>query len=112
MDTELDLKKIRRELAAERSTLLATLQPNEASEARSRNPGRGELAAEYTDMDRDIALRSVEEQTLEQIDAALVRLDAGTYGICSDCGKPINPERMEALPYATLCIECQAKTAK
>ncbi len=112
MDTELDLKKIRRDLEAERSMLLATLQPAEASEARSRNPGRGELAAEYTDMDRDIALRSVEEQTLEQIDAALVRLDAGTYGICSDCGKPINPERMEALPYATLCIDCQAKTAK
>ena len=109
MTTNLDTKKIRRMLEAERSHLRAVLYPDEETEERSRNPGRGELAEEYTNMDRDIALRSVEEQTLEQVDAALARLEAGTYGICSNCGEAINPERMEALPYATLCINCQAE---
>jgi DnaK suppressor protein len=112
MSKKLDLKKIRRALEAERDSLLETLKPDEAEDGRSRNPGRGELATEYANMDRNIALRGVEERTLEQVEAALARLEDGTYGICSDCGKSINPERMEALPHATLCIECQAKAAK
>ena len=43
-----------------------------------------------------------------QIEAALQRLDAGTYGVCERCGQPIPPRRLEALPYATLCVACQA----
>jgi RNA polymerase-binding protein DksA len=43
---------------------------------------------------------------LGQVDAALERLKNGTYGICENCGKEIAPERLEALPYATLCLDC------
>lgn len=42
----------------------------------------------------------------EQIKAAVGRLDAGSYGECVNCGGKINPKRLEALPYATLCMEC------
>jgi DnaK suppressor protein len=42
---------------------------------------------------------------LEEIDAALARLDDGTYGLCTRCGQPISAERLDAVPYATLCIE-------
>jgi RNA polymerase-binding protein DksA len=42
---------------------------------------------------------------LVEIDAALARIDAGTYGLCSVCGREIGQERLEAIPYATLCIE-------
>lgn len=45
---------------------------------------------------------------LTQVRAALTRLDNGTYGICAKCGKEINPKRLERLPYATLCIDCQS----
>lgn len=45
---------------------------------------------------------------LMQVRAALDRLDNGTYGICANCGKEINPKRLERLPYATLCIDCQS----
>jgi DnaK suppressor protein len=45
---------------------------------------------------------------LEQVNAALRRLDEATYGICADCGEPIPIERLEALPYATLCVRCQS----
>lgn len=42
---------------------------------------------------------------LEEIEAALGRIDDGTYGICRICGRPIDEERLEAVPYATLCID-------
>jgi len=42
---------------------------------------------------------------LIEIDAALARIDAGTYGLCAACGGPIGEERLEAVPYATLCID-------
>jgi DnaK suppressor protein len=44
---------------------------------------------------------------LAHIDAALRRIEDGTYGSCENCGKPISPERLEAMPWATLCIDCK-----
>ena len=47
------------------------------------------------------------QQTLAQIERALVRIDEGTYGICERCGRPIGHERLLARPAATLCIDDQ-----
>ena len=44
---------------------------------------------------------------LAQVNGALERMDDGTYGTCQRCGKPINPERLEAFPYVAFCIDCQ-----
>lgn len=44
---------------------------------------------------------------LAQVEAALARMDEGTYGTCQRCGKPINPERLEAFPYVAYDIDCQ-----
>ena len=46
--------------------------------------------------------------TIGEIDAALARLDAGTYGRCTRCGGQIAPARLEVLPHAAACIECQS----
>lgn len=46
--------------------------------------------------------------TVAQISAALNRIDEGTYGHCTRCGRQIAPARLEALPYASACIECQS----
>ncbi|GLG01091.1 molecular chaperone DnaK [Alicyclobacillus hesperidum subsp. aegles] len=48
-----------------------------------------------------------EEAYLEDLDEALKRIDAGTYGVCAECGREISAERMEAMPTARYCIECQ-----
>jgi RNA polymerase-binding transcription factor DksA len=48
---------------------------------------------------------------LAEVDAALSRLDAGTYAVCERCGEPIGPERLEALPAARLCIRCAARAS-
>ena len=46
------------------------------------------------------------EQMLRRIDAALVRVDNDEYGICQECGEPINPKRLDFDPTVTLCIDC------
>lgn len=52
---------------------------------------------------------SREGNFLYHLDRALERIEKGEYGICVSCGKEINPERLEAVPHARLCIECKSR---
>lgn len=61
------------------------------------------------DRELDYTLEENSEHVLAEIDAALARIEDGTYGTCTSCGKQIAPERLEARPWATLCIDCQRK---
>jgi DnaK suppressor protein len=56
----------------------------------------------------DFALIEMKSRTLERIDGALLRLKEGTYGTCGDCGQPIGKPRLQALPFAERCRDCQA----
>lgn len=62
-------------------------------------------------LDRDIMVDSAARETKEirDIDAALAKIDAGTYGVCDECGKTIPLSRLEFMPNAPFCIECQEK---
>ncbi len=53
----------------------------------------------------DEGLEENADHLLDEIEAALGRIEAGTYGLCASCGRPIDSDRLEAVPYATLCIE-------
>ncbi|MER7535209.1 TraR/DksA C4-type zinc finger protein [Streptomyces sp. NPDC097704] len=55
--------------------------------------------------EHELALAANAREMLEQTEHALERLDAGTYGLCEVCGKPIGKARMQAFPRATLCVE-------
>ena len=104
----LDIESVRAQLEEERVQLLARSIP-------SPEIARGDeadLAAMEQAKERALWLANDQKQRLAQIDQALARIAAGTYGICDVCGKPIVPERMEANPLATLCIEDQAKLEK
>ena len=59
------------------------------------------------DRELDEGLEEGAQQTLDQIDRALAKLDDGTFGTCERCGKPIGEERLRARPWATLCIDDQ-----
>ncbi|GGU54355.1 DNA-binding protein [Streptomyces albospinus] len=59
--------------------------------------------------EHELALASNAREMLLQTERALGRLDAGTYGLCENCGKPIGKARMQAFPRATLCVECKQK---
>ena len=67
----------------------------------------GDMATATFDRELDQGLEEGAQQTLEEIDAALRRIDDGTYGICTNCGRPIGEERLRARPWATLCIDDQ-----
>ena len=69
----------------------------------------GDTATETHDREVDYGLEENADAVLGEIDAALKRIDDGTYGTCEVCGQPIAPERLEARPWATLCIDDQRR---
>ena len=58
------------------------------------------------------ALEEHERREMAEIQAALARIDAGTYGICEVCGEEISPARLEAFPMARRCVRCQERAGK
>ena len=69
----------------------------------------GDVATITLDREIEYTLEENEERLIAEIDAALQRIEDGTFGICSNCGKPIGEERLEAVPYTTQCIDCKRK---
>lgn len=63
------------------------------------------------DLDRElgISLMEMRNRRRQAIDEALTRLNEGTYGMCAECGVEISERRLEAVPFAKLCVECQSK---
>jgi RNA polymerase-binding protein DksA len=59
--------------------------------------------------DEQVALAQNEEQLLEEVEAALERIEAGSYGTCEVCGREISKQRLHALPHAARCIDCAQK---
>jgi RNA polymerase-binding protein DksA len=105
----IDAGKARTSLAEERERLLVELgEPIE-------NPGQmtygsqAAAASQVFEQQRDLALRDRSRTELHRVEAALRALDAGTYGTCETCGDPIAPERLEAIPWASTCIDCARK---
>lgn len=68
-----------------------------------------DTATETVEREIGNTLELHDERLLVAIDAALGRIDAGTYGKCVNCGAQIPEERLEAMPWATLCIDCKRK---
>jgi RNA polymerase-binding protein DksA len=98
----------RKALLAEREQVVAELAGLVVEGPGQMTYGSQAAAATHVfEQQRDLALRDRAEQHLSAVDAAIARLDAGAYGRCESCGKPIPAERLEALPSAALCIDCQ-----
>lgn len=66
-----------------------------------------DLSTQNTSSHQQLSILEVRNQMRLQLDAALQRLDEGTYGICEDCQTPISEERIKAVPFARRCIDCQ-----
>lgn len=64
------------------------------------------------DLERElgISLMEMRNRRRQSIDEALTRLHEGTYGICAECGVEISEKRLQAVPFANLCVECQSRT--
>jgi DnaK suppressor protein len=108
----IDPAAIRAALQAERNRLLAELGEAIQAPGQMTYGSQAAAASQVFEQQRDLALRERAEQHLALVEAALERLDEGSYGTCLRCGKPIAPERLEALPWAAHCITCQSAIDK
>jgi DnaK suppressor protein len=108
--SQAELEEIRQALLNKRREL-TRYQATQLSELRSPEKHHladlEEMASDTMDTDSLCEIMDIGSNTLEQIDAALEKLDDGTYGICESCDKPIPHARLEALPFAGLCVNCQ-----
>jgi len=66
-----------------------------------------DLAAETFEREKDLGLKDNAKIMLMKVNRALEKIENGTYGRCEKCGKKIEEERLEAIPYAILCMECK-----
>lgn len=108
MDTPTPTDDPRTALLAERERVLEELADTEVEAPGQMTYGSQAAAASHVfEQQRDLALRDHNRAHLADVDAALARLDAGTYGRCTSCGNPVGVERLEALPWAAYCIDCQ-----
>jgi RNA polymerase-binding protein DksA len=98
--------QLRAELQAKKEELALRLERISANLQRGFNADSKEMAKELEDSEVVDALGNEAREEIAKISAALVRLDNGRYGTCSECAEPIEVGRMEVYPYADECIEC------
>ena len=113
--TKTQLRAIREELVDERAGLLSQVEDLDAvADVNNWRDGG------FDDDPADSGSASFERETaqslsrharglLSEIDDALRRIDAGTFGVCEGCGEQIDPERLDAIPYARLCMDCKRR---
>ncbi|MFF5404848.1 TraR/DksA family transcriptional regulator [Streptomyces misionensis] len=111
-----EVAEARAELQSEMERLRAEISSSEASLVglmRDSGDGAGDDQADTgtknITREHELALAANAREMLVQTERALERLDAGTYGLCENCGRPIGKARMQAFPRATLCVECKQK---
>jgi DnaK suppressor protein len=115
MSTQIDTERFRARLEDERRRVRNTIDylhkenPGASDEITgdlAMGPGDNHLAdiaTETVDREIDYTLEENSANVLREVEAALQRIDDGTFGQCAACGDPIEPERLEHLPWATLC---------
>jgi RNA polymerase-binding protein DksA len=81
-------------------------QDDEGTDTVSQHPA--DEGSEMFEREKDLTLIDTLQVSLRQVEDALQRVDSGQYGICANCGKPIGEKRLEALPAAIYCIDCQS----
>lgn len=116
--TRAQLEKQKKRLLAEKARLEADravlleregidAEMGELSSVDTNHPA--DVGTEMFERERQQALKENLLKLIKLTNDALAKIDAGTYGICDQCGAPIPDARLQALPYATLCISCQSR---
>jgi DnaK suppressor protein len=102
-----DTEAARARLLAERDRLHAERDETVVTPGPMTYGSQAAAASQVFEQQRDLALRERAENQLAQVEAALARIEDGTFGTCRRCGNAIAAERLDALPWAALCIDCQ-----
>jgi len=114
---KLDPEKYRKMLRKERERLHKEIEYIEQDISYADTGGSSELAdydqhpadtgSETYEREKDLAIRDSWREIIGRIDEAMGKIDRGTYGQCDRCGRDIPKERLDAIPYAIYCVECQ-----
>ncbi|MGW3113004.1 TraR/DksA family transcriptional regulator [Streptomyces sp. NPDC001091] len=111
-----EVAEARAELAGEADRLSTEISSSEASlvgmmrdSADGAGDDEADTGSKNITREHELALAANAREMLTQTERALERMDAGTYGLCENCGNPIGKARMQAFPRATLCVECKQK---
>ena len=116
---KVDFKLLRTRLENEQKRLHAEFEQLQSSVSTSEERREGstfgkreEEATEALELEKRLALEKRIREELVAIEHALDKFDKKTYGLCDECGESIPPERLEALPQASLCLSCKEKLTK
>jgi DnaK suppressor protein len=101
----LERERLEHEIAELDADLSESLE--DSSEESPYDQHMAETAAVTLDREIDLTLQENALASVAQIDRALAKLENGSYGKCDKCGKPIGEDRLQAAPFATLCIDCK-----
>src|SRR5512132_4061120 len=113
--TKKDMERFRRLLNEKKASLSADLAKTRNAEEETTEESTQDIAdkavSSYT---REFlySLSDADRNTLLQIDQSLERIEVGTYGQCRNCGSPISEKRLNAVPWAQLCVDCQELSEK
>lgn len=113
------VNKYRKRLEEERERLeemieearieLEEARQTESSAERSPDPGNAEAGSMKFEYEKELSMQQNSIDLLHKVENALGRIERGEYGQCESCGNPIPTARLDALPYATLCVDCARK---
>ncbi|MCC6222385.1 MAG: TraR/DksA family transcriptional regulator [Thermoleophilia bacterium] len=108
----MNIERFRGLLLDERQRVVSAIEHLQAENSGSMDEempetGMADTASVTVDRELDYSLEESSAHVLAAIDAALARIDRGTYGTCGRCEQPIGEARLEAKPYAILCIDCK-----
>ena len=113
MNEETDQTPFKEALLRKRGDILAHTtgtKPIETSlEVNSRQGDLADQASGSNEVHIQLKLKQTDAKILAAIEEALYRMEKGTYGICRDCGEPIAPARLNAIPWTRVCITCKEK---
>ena len=104
-------EKVKQQLVEEQAKLVEQLEQLEASKYESIGYSNhiADDATDALEQAVDLTLKRSAETSLEEVEQALAKLDNGTYGLCEACGTRIDRARLEALPHAQYCLDCQER---
>lgn len=107
----MNLSQVKQELTERKAMLEARADKTERDASHRDEPLSADFAEQAVERENDDVLRAIAAESIhevEQINAALARIDAGSYGECSECGDEIGEQRLSAVPYSSLCLKCAA----
>jgi DnaK suppressor protein len=104
--TQREITKVRNRLTEKLNDLAGRSTRRSDLVAERCNDPFDEMQSRY-DLDLTVSTLNVHYSMKKAVETALNLLESGEYGICQDCGEDINPKRLDAIPWTTLCVKCQ-----